>query len=128
MPMAGEEHSDLIERTPPGQLWISRNYPRLRLLCGVALVAVAAWGLSTASVFSTVLAGVFGCWLLGGWPAVRRLVRHPRAQLKHWYYVLIDARQYAHRHVDDGSVEVTAMRPTLHKGWHWRSLRWYEHD
>lgn len=114
--------------TPRGQLWLSKNYQRIRLIAGGLMILVAVWGLTVAAYFGAVLNGFVGAWLLGGWPAVRRLVRHPRMQLRHWYYVLIDARKYRHTHLGDGSVEVSEMRPTLTDGWRWRGVRWYERD
>lgn len=116
--------------TRTADLWFFPNYGQVRILSGLlCLVAVAnalvhgdGWVLYAESV----LVGVLGWWCLGGWPALCRLAGSPRMQLRHWYHVLIDARQLHHYHREDGTVEVVRMRPTLHRGWHWREERRFE--
>ncbi len=122
--MPTDQHEEAI---PQGQLWVAQNYQRIRLLAGVLMVPLGIWGLAlgfSLEAYATSalngLLGLLGIWLLGGWPAVKRLVRNPRMQLRHWYHVLVDARRVDHRYD-----EPVVMGPTLKDGWYWRSLRWY---
>lgn len=106
--------------------WVVRNIWRLRIVFGLFFFVNAAFGASVDAYIGAVLSGVAGAMLLGGWPALRLFVRSPTRVLRHWYDVLIDARQLHHYHREDGTVEVVRMRPTLHRGWSWREERRWE--
>lgn len=110
--------------------WLPRNFERYRLLsgllCFIAVANALVHGNGWILYAECVLIGVLGAWFVGGWPALRRLLRSPKMQLRHWYGVLIDARKLHHYHREDGTVEVVRMRPTLHGGWSWREERRWE--
>lgn len=107
------EQNNLVEQ------WAVKNAQRVYVITGFALVALTITTLMTGLYFQSVLMGVFGVWLLGGWPALRRLSRNPNMQLQHWYDILRDERQLHICESSDGATKVVVMRPIRRDGWQW---------
>lgn len=103
--------------------WIARNAQRLYLIYGFIAIAMTAIGIYNGVYIASIPLGVLGGHLLGGWPALRRLVRHPKMQLTHWWHILRDTRRVEIREYPDGSNRVSIMRPTRRNGWSWREER-----
>lgn len=105
------------------EAWIVRNAQRLYIVLGFVLIFSTALGIHAGVYIASVPNGVLGGYLLGGWPALRRLVRHPRMQVTHWWHILRDTRRVEIREYPDGVKRVSIMRPTRRNGWSWREVR-----
>ena len=99
------------------------NAERIFILAGFMGLAIAALGIHAEAYVESIPVALLGAWLLGGWPAVRRLVKHPRMQLTHWYHILRDTRRVRIDEWPDGSKNVSIMRPTRRYGWYWTEER-----
>lgn len=97
------------------------NHERMKLAIAVVYLVTAAGGVANGVYLTSALLAVIAVWLLGGVPALKRLVRRPRMQLRHWWDVARNARHLAIHPGVDGTARVVVMRPTLHDGWHWES-------
>lgn len=87
------------------------------------MITAAVVGAFHHVIVGSVLNGFVGVLAIGGWPALKRLVRSPQMQLRHWYHVMVNSRRFEHWVRPDGSVEVCVMRPYLRNGWYWKSDR-----
>lgn len=115
-----EQEQDAIDRFVENR--ILPNTQRIRLGLGIYMLATAGFA-AGVDMFGAVLTGFLGAWMLGGWPAVKRLVRHPRMQLRHYWHVLRDTRRIDITEYPDGTEKVAVMRPKLNNGWYWTEVR-----
>lgn len=99
--------------------FIGDNAERLWVVLGLLNLYLFGVGLLADAYPTAVFCGFIGWQLLGGWPAIVRLVRHPVVQIRHWFHVLRDTRKIEYREYPDGTTRVVIMRPTRRNGWGW---------
>lgn len=115
-----EGEQDAIDRFVGNRL--VPNTQRIRLLLGILLL-ISAGTTASEALIASAMNGFLGAWFLGGWAALKRLIRHPRMQLRHYWNVLRNTPRVEIREYPDGSQHVAVMRPKLYNGWYWQEER-----
>jgi hypothetical protein len=117
------ENKKLRKPEPDIEGAIARNAQRIYILSGILLLVVSTTGISQGVYLASAPHALLGGWLLGGWPAIRRLARNPRMQLRHWWHILRNTRKIHITEWPDGSTDVSLMKPVRTNGWGWVEVR-----
>lgn len=122
--MTNENTDSFLEQTVDRLgMMLAVNSDRIFIVMGFLLLYLHAVTLLAGSYANSVFCGFLGWHCLGGWPALRRLCRHPIIQLRHWYHVLRGTLKIEYREYPDGNTRVSIMKASRHNGWCWTEVR-----